>query len=232
METPLPEGAEAGSPANEALTELNGLVSQVAAEHGATTGATAADAKPPEPGRRPGRPPVHGLYSKAAGSDGKHPVPPPGQETGPEGDGSVGIDLLEALPEDIVTEVIHEGIVTGESALQHAIEGKATLAGLNQSQIVAQLKAAQVSPKKKELVARLTPYAAKELGMELKMSPVAAILFLLAPTALAGASAYLTMAKLAKEAHAKGFHGENNSSHRGISQRDPEQPKGAPPTIT
>lgn len=233
METLLSEGAEAGSPPNEALSGLDGVTAALAAEHGAESGAPRTAQEPSEPGRRPGRPPIHGLYSKSAGSDGKHPVLPPGAQTLPEDGGSVGVDLFEALPEDLVTEVIQEGIVTGENFAQHAIETKATMAGLNQSQVVAQLKAAQLSPKKKELVAKLTPYAAKEIGCELKMSAVGAILFLLAPTAFAATSAYLSVAKLAKEAQAKGFStGDRGNNYRGISQPDPDQPKGAPPHVT
>jgi hypothetical protein len=181
----------------QASGPVDGLASQIASEHNASAAGSGATATV---GRKPGRPPVHGRYSQAAGSDGKHPVTDIGGQEIPPAEVETTGNLADLIPPDLLVSVIQETLTTGEAYAQGKIETVARAAGLESADITAQLKQAHLSPAKRELIARLTPLAAQEWGLSLEnLSPTAVIAFLIVPTALSATSAYFTLAKLAIE---------------------------------
>jgi hypothetical protein len=203
------------SPSDEQGATLHGLADSIATEHSAGPGAAGSGGSA-TPGKRPGRPPIHGLYSKAAGSDGKHPASPNGQAEFPPVEMESDLRAGDLIPPELLTQVIQETLTSGEAYAQSKIENVALAAGLTQADIVAQLRQAHLSPAKKELIGRLTPLAAQEWNMSIEnLSPSGVILALLAPTALAATSAYLTLAKLAVERQAKGLSTKANGEKPG-----------------
>src|SRR5467141_994095 len=83
LASPLAAQTEQPGPDSQVAARTDGLAASLAIEHGAETGvAPGRENSGAAPKGRPGRPPVHGRYSKANGSDGKNPVVLPG-ETAP-----------------------------------------------------------------------------------------------------------------------------------------------------
>ncbi len=220
METISEAEIEAPSQDGEQSNGLNGLAASVATENSAESRATGSGGTA-TPGRKPGRPPIHGLYSQAAGSDGKHPAKPDGQEQFPPAQVETDLPLADLIPPELFAQVIQETLTTGEAYAQNKIEAVALRAGLTQADIIPQLKQAHLSPAKKELIGRLTPLAAEELGLNIQnLSPCMVIAALLAPTALAATSAYMTLAKLAVEREARGLSTKTTGEKAGGNSKD------------
>jgi|SRR6185369_5637307 len=198
METSLSGEAQADDLGGGPVASTDGLSAEVLAEHLQPAG----DAIGGDEARRRGRPPIHGMYSRAAGSDGKHPAALPGNEPlpTPEVDlGTVGPSPRVSIPPDLLTKVIQESLTLGESGIAHALEGQGKLAGLTVEEIAPQLKRAELGERRKQLVAELAPYAAQEWGLDSEVSPTVAIGLLLVPWSLGAFMAYVTLAGLAKE---------------------------------
>lgn len=203
LETTLPGETTPASQESPPGARTDGLAAAVAVEHSAETGnegGALGSAK------RTGRPPIHGRYSKAAGSDGKNPVPVPGQEPIPTPE-SVGLapepESRVVIPPDLLSEVIRESLTLAETFASTKIESMAHRAGLTQSDITPQLRQAALGDRRKDLVGKLAPLALEEWGLDPELSPTAAIGVLLVPWAFGATSAYWTLAKLAAEKAAK-----------------------------
>lgn len=198
METTLPEKVESAGLDDGPGASTDGLSAAVLAEQVEQTGIPGG---PPSP-KRIGRPPIHGLYSQAAGSDGKHPATPAGPEPLPAPEvapGTAGPAPRVTIPPDLLAKVVCESLTFGENAIARALEGQGKLAGLTAEEIAPQLKRAELGEQRKQLVAELAPYAAEELGLDAEVSPCLAICLLVGPWALSATAAYFTLAGLAKE---------------------------------
>src|SRR4051794_35968309 len=115
MEATLPSDIEAAGPPNTVPESNDGLAGALAAQHGVQTGLPEGADPGEGTGKRVGRPPSHGLYSKAAGSDGKNPVrlPRQGEVPGTQMDPEPAPRVI--IPPDLLTKVIHETITVGEN---------------------------------------------------------------------------------------------------------------------
>lgn len=177
----------------------DGLAAALAAEHLDPAGAGGGQDGPGGLKRRPGRPPIHGRYSQAAGSDGKNPVPLPGEgalepaQVEPAGPARVSI------PPDLLSKIVKEALGTAEAFAGSKLEAVALQAGLKREEIAPQLHRTQIPEERKDLVAELTPLALEELGADAKVSPSVAIGLMLGPWVLASVSAYTTLSRLAAE---------------------------------
>jgi len=201
METTLPTETALAGPESPAGARTDGLAAQIALEHDAGN-----EAGPVGTAKRIGRPPVHGRYSKAAGSDGKNPVPVPGSEQvpAPEVLGTAPESAPRiVIPPDLLAEVVQESLTLAEVFASTKIEGVALRAGLEQNEIMPQLRQAAIGDRRKELVGKLAPMAIEEWGLDPELSPTAAIAVLLGPWAFAAISAYWTLAKLGAEKAAR-----------------------------
>lgn len=201
METPLPaEAAQPGQPDGDS-PGTDGLAAALAVEHGAQPGNGPDQGNPadnPEK-RRPGRPLIHGLYSKAAGSDGKNPVRATGETQMGANQVDGGPVPRVVIPPGLLSSVIQETLTLSETFAQSKLEEKALAAGLSQAEIEPQLKRAALGPGRKKLLGDLTPLIAKEWGIDPEISPTAAALTLLVPPMFGAASAYMTLSKLAAQ---------------------------------
>lgn len=206
METTLPEKSEALPATGEIPSGVAGIASVVATQHGAGTepaqpgnGNVAGNALPQ---KRKGRPPTHGLYSKANGSNGKNPVRPalPGEPGKVESvEVETRVEIAALIPEDLQRALIKETIIFAENWGLSKIESPAIQCGLTSAEISPELKAVALPPEKKDALARLAPLACKELGFDLNVSPLGAIAVLLGPNVLAGFAAFSKLTKLAEE---------------------------------
>ena len=193
MEAALSAETPHGGSDVEPGSVTSGLAAEVAAETEAGPAPGGGVATPG--GRRPGRPPIHGLYSKAAGSDGKNPVVPPGPATVD----SAPLASRVVVPPHLLSSVVQKALKLTELGLQRAIEGKAILAGLTPADIDPQLQRATLPDESRELVAELTPLALQEWGMDVNVSPSVCIGLILLPWLTGSGMAYWTLASLAKE---------------------------------
>lgn len=194
METPLPPPVEPPSSSGEPVARTDGLAASLA-PGASPPGHLAAG---PEKSRG-GRPPTHGRYSKAMGSNGKNPAKAPGPS--PLGPPPPDLDAPPrvGLPPDMLIRVVKESLSLVENALANAIEGKARAAGLSAGEIAPQVQQARLGEARKQMVADLSPLVAEELGLDPQLSPSLAVCLVLAPWAFGSATAYLTLATLAKE---------------------------------
>jgi len=152
---------------------LGELVAAVATEHGAGTGAAGAG-KPPAKGKG-GRPPIHGKYSRANGSDGKHAVVLPGEA--PVEPVEV-VDDLEpefGLPPDLVREFVDEGLGEAGEYLRARLESAAKRANIPDDEAEPLIRSASLGETKRRLIAKATPYALREHGIDPQVSPTACI---------------------------------------------------------
>jgi len=195
MEETLPKEAESPDLGAGPGAVTDGLSAEVLAQQEQEAGASGGG----ESVRRPGRPPIHGLYSRAAGSDGKHPAPPPGSEPLPQTEMVAGPAPRVTIPPDLLSKVIRESLTLGEQGIAYALEGQGKLAGLSAEEIAPQLNRAQLGDTRKQLVADLAPYVAQEWGLDVEVSPTVAVGLVLLPWGLGAFMAYLTLTKLAKE---------------------------------
>lgn len=220
VETPLSEPAAQPSQESPGLGPADGLAAALAVEHGAA-GTAASPATLPETFRRRGRPPVHGLYSRAAGSDGKHPVLPPGAEPLSAAEVEIPGDSRISIPKDVLSKIVSQTLGAAESWAGWKITAMAKKAGLTTADISPQLERAQIPDESKQLVAELAPLALQEWGLDPQISPSAAIGVILVPWAFASVSAYFTLAGLAAErlameklrGNARGKGGENEGEN-------------------
>jgi hypothetical protein len=220
METISEAEIEAASQDGQQGNGFSGLAASVATEPSPDNGASGSGGTA-TPGRKPGRPPIHGLYSQAAGSDGKHPAKGNGQEELPPAQVETDLPLADLIPPDLFAAVIQETLTGAEAYAQSKIEIVALQAGLTQADIVPQLRQAHLSPAKKELIGRLTPAAAQELGLNIQnLSPCAIIGLLLAPTVFSASSAYLTLAKLAVQRQAQGLSTKTTGEKAGGNSKE------------
>jgi hypothetical protein len=205
VEKALPPEAGAAGPENGPGARTDGLAAAIAGEFGAGPGAPGSD--PGAGGRKRGRPPVHGGYSQANGSDGKRRVPVdfPG-EIPPGNAGEIPRGALEnrpaprvVVPPDLLAKVIREGLDFGERFAATKLGTVAQAAGLTPDDVAPQLAQAQLGETRKGLVAELTPLALQEWGVDAEMSPTCALLLLLGPWAFGAWSAYGELARLAQE---------------------------------
>jgi len=209
VETTLPGEVESGELAGEPGSVTDGLSAAILAEQESATG----DAGSASGAGRRGRPPIHGLYSKAAGSDGKNPARPQlATEPLPGGDtlqetamvtGPVGPSPRVTIPPDLLSKVIAESLTLAETGIGAALEGQGKLAGLSTEEIAPQLKRAQLGDGRKQVLADLAPYVAMEWGVDVEVSPTIAALLIVVPWAGGAAMAYFTLAGLAKEKAAR-----------------------------
>lgn len=198
VENPLPATAPQPGPEGPGPGPTDGLAAALAVEHGAA-GTAASPATLPETFRRRGRPPVHGLYSRAAGSDGKHPVPPPGAEPLSPAEVESAGDTRISIPPDVLGKIVSQTLGAAESWAGWKITAMAKKAGLTPADISPQLERAQIPDESKQVVAELAPLALQEWGLDPQISPSAAIGVILVPWAFASVSAYFTLASLAAE---------------------------------
>ncbi len=199
METPLPPTATPPGDAVEPAAKTDGLAAAIAAGPATST--------VPAPARNVGgRPPTHGLYSKAAGSNGKNPVKPAG--SAPVAGVAKPVAVLEApteapprvaIPADLLSRVVKEALTLTENTISNAIEGKAKGAGLTAEEIAPQMKQARLGEDRKQLLAELAPYIAQEHGLDPELSPTLAASLILGPWAFGAYTSFATLATLAKE---------------------------------
>lgn len=103
------------------------------------------------------------------------------------------------LPPDLLAKVVLEALDCAEKVIANALEGQARRAGLTDAEIDPQIAQATLGESRKKLVAELTPLALQEWGLDAQLSPTVAICVLLGPWAFGAGTAYMTLAKLAKE---------------------------------
>jgi len=188
---------------------LDGIAAKIAAQHGAGP----APAPVGTTGKRPGRPPIHGLYSKAAGcTDGKtrvkvpvnnpvpdtRPEPIPPLETPPEPKLSV------VIPPDLRSKVVQEGLNVGENIARGKIESLALKCGLTRTEIAPELEKAAIGDRRKALVGELAPLVLEEWGVDPQLSPTTAVALVLGPWVAASTGAIMTLTRLAEEKARRG----------------------------
>lgn len=202
VEEPLPQSAEQTSQPSGKSESVVGVAAAVAAQHGAGTdpGNGKSSGEAGGSGKR-GRPVVHGLYSKAMGSDGKNPVRQAGPGTVVQDKGSDLPPRVEkvVVPAELLAEVVQEALTTTEEFVGCQMEDVGKKAGLTIQEIEPQLKQGKMGEKRKALLGKLTPLALKEHGLDAEVSPTVAIGVIFVPWALSAGTAYMTLARLARE---------------------------------
>jgi hypothetical protein len=200
MEPPLSTSTSPPGEASSSPAKTDGLAATIAA-------GTAGGAPSPAPARNVGgRPPIHGRYSKAAGSDGKNPVKvgraSPVAQVGnglAQPENPVETPPRVVIPEYLLARVVKEALTLTENAVSNAIEGKARAAGLTDEEIATQIGQAQLGEDRKQLVAELMPFVLEEYGVNSQLSPTLAVSLVLAPWAFGSYTAFTTLSALARE---------------------------------
>jgi hypothetical protein len=108
------------------------------------------------------------------------------------------------IPPDLLAKVVQEGLTAGELFAQGKLETVAVRAGLTKTEILPQLKQAEIGDKRKALVGELAPLVAQEWGVDPQLSPSAAVAVVLGPWVFASVSAFFTLARLAEEKARRG----------------------------
>jgi hypothetical protein len=219
MEAPLPPTAPAPGPESPVSGSADGLATGLATKFGAGPGQAAGSAAPVGPGSSPGgarrgRPPVHGLYSKAAGSDGHRPAVLPGPDQVGAAQVEIPGDTRVSIPEDVLSSLVVETLGAGEEFASLKLLQIAGKAGLTPGEIGPQLERARLGDRRKGIIADLVPYALQEWGLDPQISPTAAIGLVLGPWAFASVSAYFTLAGLAAEKMARDKLREKHQTNR------------------
>lgn len=199
LETTLSETAPETSPQGQTGGPTDGLAAKLAIEHDAGPAAQSSPETHSVTGKRIGRPPTHGRYSKAAGSDGKNPVPLPGPEPVPAVEMESPVRSLVNIPPDLLSKIVGETLSLGETYAAYKLEAIADKAGLTCAEIQPQLERTQMGEQRKAIIADLTPLALQEWGLDPRLSPTAAIGLMLGPWLAASVGAYFTLATLAAE---------------------------------
>lgn len=134
--------------------------------------APAAGTAAATPPRGPGRPAVHGLYSKAAGSDGKKPVRPPTvaevERAKPAAD-SVG------LSETDVRELAGELLALCDDTAAGWLRIQAAKAKVPDADAEKIISASRLGDRRTKWIAKLIPACVKEWGIEGQVSPTTAL---------------------------------------------------------
>lgn len=99
----------------------------------------------------------------------------------------------------MLARVVKESLTLAENGLSNALEGQGRAAGLSDAELSPQLKQAALGEDRKTLVADLAPYVLQEWGLDAEVSPTLAVLLVLLPWGFGSATAYFTLARLAKE---------------------------------
>lgn len=165
-----------------------------------------------------GRPPTHGLYSKAAGSDGKKAVkvrpPPPAAESAAPVAGGNALPTMEAatptaprvvVPDALLSRVVRRAIETAERVATTKLAQKASAAGLTRGEIEPQLEDVRFTDNEKDSLEELTPLILEEWGIDPQVSPSAVAAAILIPRGHAYFSALNTLTELAKERNRKPY---------------------------
>lgn len=99
--------------------------------------------------------------------------------------------------------MVKEVLDGAETLTVNSIEGKARLCGLTEDEIDPQIAKGRIGEKRKDLVAKLTPHAIKEWGLDPNLSPTVAIGLVMLPWSFGAGTAFLTLSSLAKQKAAR-----------------------------
>lgn len=179
-----------------------GLAADIANEFGAV-GAAGAAATAAKPKNKGGRPPIHGRYAKAAGSDGKNPVP----DAGP---GTVAADEMESgggagvvVPPDVLAGIVRSSLEAVSGSVVDLIRKAGAGAGLTADELRPQLERAQIGDRRIDVLVSLAPDICREWGLDPSLSPSTAAGLILAPWGFGAYTAFTTLAKIAKDREAR-----------------------------
>ena len=189
-----PESAAGGSDAASV-----GLAAAIAAKHGATGAGVgnSTSGNPERPKNRGGRPPIHGRYSRANGSDGKNPVgeiPAKAEVKTDEGSGGAAAAVGLSSVLGLVVKSALDGV---ESGVCDKLRRLGSSAGLTTGEISDCVERAKLGEIRKQAVVDLAPAIAAEWGLDPKVSPTLAAAAVLSPW---GVGAYLSLKSLAETA--------------------------------
>ena len=176
--TQSPKNTAETNPQQPSEAELFKLAAETAAKHGADGSGIVPPSEQP---KRRGRPPIHGRYSKAFGSDGKKPVPLQGipdtsAETEPVemgGDPEMPYDF----PPDLLPDTAREICSIVEEGVQGLLRSKQRALKLNLPEADAVIESCAMGEGRKDFIAKLSPYVMQEWGLQPKVSPTVAVLF-------------------------------------------------------
>lgn len=200
VETALQTEIAPNAPLDNGNGNSSGLAAVIASRHGA--GSAESNGNPDsavEPKRGPGRPPTHGLYSKAAGSNGKNPAKVDGTKPLEKTADDVRPVVRARVPAGLLSRVVQESITVTEKTAQFILAGQAKKAGLESAEIDPQLKQAEFGEGRKKLLGDLAPYVCEEWGIDPEMSPTLAACLIVGPWIGGMTASYLALASLAKE---------------------------------
>lgn len=175
----------------------NGIAAALEAEVASGPGNPDGSGEPPK--RGPGRPPTHGRYSKANGSNGKNPVPVAPVQTDGPADVEGARSILATIPDDLREEITVELLSLAEECGRDQLTPLALQCGLSQEEIESELGKAALGERRKTLVAKLLPHAMREWGWDPKITATGALATLVVPPVLRFGYGWVTLARLAKE---------------------------------
>jgi hypothetical protein len=118
-----------------------------------------------------GRPPIHGMYSKAAGSDGKRPVRPLTPEE--IGKGAVLPDVA-GLSESDVQSLASELLSIVDEAAAGWLRIQAQRAEVPEAEAQKIVEASKLGERRTKFMARLVPHCVREWGLQGQVSPTTA----------------------------------------------------------
>lgn len=171
-----PPESNGGQPSDQ---ELFRVAAETAAKHGAGEpgGSPAAGGVPPK--RKPGRPTTHGRYSKAAGSDGKSPVPLTGRQEAPFEDSPAEVESNSpprpGIPPDLLARFTVSACKLAENGAGSYLKSKAAASKLAGPEVSSLIESAEMGEEQRKLIGELAPYSAAELGFDPAVSPTACI---------------------------------------------------------
>lgn len=126
--------------------------------------------------RPPGRPPTHGLYSKAAGSDGKRPVRPLApEEIGKAAPLVDGGGLSEVDIQNLAGELLN---IADETAVGW-LRIQAAAAKVPEAEAKAICEAGRLGERRQKFLAKLVPHCVREWGLQGQVSPTTALALML-----------------------------------------------------
>jgi hypothetical protein len=146
------------------------------------------------PPRPPGRPPTHGLYSKAAGSDGKRPVRP--LDPSEIGKGSTDASSASLSSSD-VTSLSESLLEIADEAAQGFLKIQAAKANLAPDVAKPILDSARLGEKRSKWIAKIVPLCLREWGLDGSVSPTGALVSMMGLWALGVWRAGKAISKLA-----------------------------------
>jgi len=176
-----------------------GLAADLAAKHGAEGQPGVAADKPKDKPERRGRPATHGLYSKAAGSNGKNPVKPIGQGALAQTEAQPLPPVRRSIPPGLLARVTKQALSTAENFALLKLATVAAKAGLDKEDIEPQIKQAALGEENKAILADLAPHICDEWGIDPELSPSVMAGIILVPYVGSFGMALFTLSKLATE---------------------------------